>query len=47
MPELTQTDRACRMMEIDPRYCDVIVRRYANLVEADADKIFKKGVHDE
>ena len=41
-----QTDRKCRMMELDPRYCDVIVKRYADLVGADADKIFKTGVHN-
>lgn len=40
-----QTDRACRMMEIDPRYCDVIVRRYANLVKTDAQAIFDTGAH--
>lgn len=26
-----RTDRACRMMEIDPAYCDVIRQRYENL----------------
>jgi DNA modification methylase len=41
-----QTNRACRMMELDPRYCDVIVRRWAALVGADADEIFKTGVAD-
>lgn len=40
-----QLDRGCRMMELDPRYCDVIVRRYAKLVKADADEIFETGVH--
>ncbi len=40
-----QADRDCRMMELDPRYCDVIVKRYAKLVGADADKIFETGVH--
>ena len=38
-----QTNRACRMMELDPRYCDVIVRRYAKLVGANADAIFESG----
>ncbi|MBM3256581.1 MAG: DNA modification methylase [Candidatus Moranbacteria bacterium] len=28
-----QLDRTCYMMEIDPRYCDVIRRRYANYKE--------------
>lgn len=23
-----QTGRSCRMMEIDPKYCDVIIRRW-------------------
>ena len=41
-----QTGRSCRMMELDPKYCDVIVQRYANLVGADADQIFKTGVHN-
>ena len=40
-----QTGRACRMMEIDPRYCDVIVRRYANFVKTDAQAIFDTGAH--
>lgn len=40
-----QTGRACRMMELDPKYCDVIVRRYAALVDADDAKIFETGVH--
>lgn len=25
-----QTERRCRMMELDPKYCDVIVKRYLN-----------------
>jgi len=25
-----QTDRTCYMMEIDPKYCDVIRKRYEN-----------------
>lgn len=25
-----QTGRKCRMMELDPKYCDVIVKRYLN-----------------
>ena len=27
-----QTDRTCYMMELDPRYCDVIIKRYNNFV---------------
>jgi DNA modification methylase len=38
-----QTNRSCYMMELDPRYCDVIVRRWAAIVGADADEIFKTG----
>lgn len=26
-----QTGRSCRMMEIDPKYCDVIIRRWEAL----------------
>ena len=26
-----QTGRQCRMMELDPHYCDVIIRRWENL----------------
>jgi len=39
-----QVSRSCRMMELDPKYCDVIVRRWANLVGADASEIFETGV---
>lgn len=28
-----QTNRTCYMMEIDPKYCDVIRKRYANFIE--------------
>lgn len=30
-----QTDRICRMMELDPRYASVIVQRYIELVGSD------------
>jgi DNA modification methylase len=32
-----QTDRLCRMMELDAKYCDVIVRRYIELAGSDAE----------
>lgn len=31
-----QAERRCRMVELDPRYCDVIVRRWQALTGADA-----------
>lgn len=34
-----QTGRKCRMMELDPKYCDVIATRFANLQEGNAGKI--------
>ena len=27
-----QTDRTCYMMELDPKYCDVIRKRYAKFI---------------
>lgn len=32
-----QTDRSCRTMELDEKFCDVIVKRYAELVGEGAD----------
>lgn len=29
-----QTDRVCNMMELDPKYCDVIAKRYINIKES-------------
>ena len=34
-----QTKRKCFMMEIDPRYCDVIIQRWENLTNNKAEKI--------
>lgn len=31
--------RACRMMELDPKYCDVIVARWENLTGEKAELI--------
>lgn len=33
-----------RLMELDPRYCDVIVQRYADLMKIDSAKIFETRV---
>lgn len=39
-----QSSRQCRMMELDPKYCDVIVRRYCKLKDIDPEKVFETGV---
>jgi DNA modification methylase len=39
-----QSNRQCRMMELDPKYCDVIVKRYCKLKGIDSDKVFETGV---
>ena len=36
--------RQCRMMELDPKYCDVIVKRYCKLKGIDPEEVFKTGV---
>jgi site-specific DNA-methyltransferase (adenine-specific) len=38
-----QTNRVCRMMEIDPKYCDAIVERYCKLKGIDSEKVFETG----
>lgn len=30
-----QTDRRCRCIELDPKYCDVIVKRYIEFIQSD------------
>lgn len=39
-----ETGRKARVMEFDPRYCDVIVRRYCKLKDIDPDEVFKTGI---
>lgn len=34
-----QTGRKCRMMELDPHYCDVIIERWENLTGGKAEKV--------
>ena len=34
------TGRQARLMELDPKYCDVIINRYCEMVGEDPDKIF-------
>ena len=34
-----QTGRNCYMMELDPHYCDVIIRRWENLTGKKAERI--------
>ena len=34
-----QTNRACYMMELDPKYCDVIIKRWENLTGLEAELI--------
>ena len=39
-----QSKRQCRMMELDPKYCDVIVKRYCKLKDIDPETVFETGV---
>ena len=39
-----QTTRKCRMMELDPKYCDVIVKRYCKLKGIEPEEVFETGV---
>lgn len=36
-----QMKRKARLMELDPKYCDVIVKRWCNFTNEDPEKIFK------
>ena len=38
-----QTSRACNMMELDPKYCDVIVKRYTEQVGSDETVFLIRG----
>ena len=38
-----QTDRACRMIELDEKFVDVIVNRYIELVGSDEDVSLLRG----
>lgn len=38
-----QTKRVCFGMELDPRYCDVIIERYCNLTGDDEEAIFQRA----
>lgn len=39
-----EAERQCRMMELDPKYVDVIVNRYIDKVGSDADSfVFRDG----
>ena len=39
-----ETGRQARLMEFDPKYCDVIVKRYCKLKGLDPEKVFETGV---
>ena len=36
-----QTGRKCRMMELDPKYCDVIIKRWETLTGKKAELLTK------
>lgn len=38
-----QLDRICYGMEIDPRYCDVVIERYCNLMQIDPNLVYGQG----
>lgn len=38
-----QTERICRTMELDPKYADVIVRRYIKHQESDSEVFLLRG----
>jgi DNA modification methylase len=38
-----QSKRQCRMMELDPKYCDVIVKRYCKLKDIAPEAVFETG----
>lgn len=38
-----QTGRKCRMMELDPKYCDVIAKRYVSQFGSDSVSMLRDG----
>lgn len=40
-----QTNRGCYMMELDPKYCDVIVNRYIKQVDSDQEVSVERDGH--
>ncbi|MFY0930488.1 DNA methyltransferase, partial [Lactobacillus paragasseri] len=40
-----QTNRVCYMMELDPKYCDVIVNRYIKQVDSDQEVSVERDGH--
>lgn len=38
------TNRSCRIIEIDPLYCDVIIQRYANHTKSNIEEIYGKSI---
>jgi DNA modification methylase len=41
-----QLGRCCRLLELDPRYCDVVVKRWEGLTGQTAERVVTKGTDD-